>query len=324
MKRSIFEKAVLFFCILIVCNIQKTLAQQSANTVNFKVTYNGTTQLYTTWVVPNYNTPNANNTNGNEFGGTAQFTVIVPKDFVITRIFDVNGTWIKETDPSFIKLGPGQPGQTWGSLDPTLNYYVIGKSALEANYGAFSVGVPVALFSFTGNSCQGAIKALPPNHPFIHAADSIYSLNVANSFYSRSGQPAGGNQVPLEQFSNVVDSVANCLPPMPIADMTNTFRTTPVNIPVLNNDKTFDGTAATLSNVTSPSVVTSPAFGTVTVRPDGTIDYVANAGFTGTDTFTYSICDKTNLTLCSTTMVTILVTCAPKPVIALSAATVRQ
>jgi VCBS repeat-containing protein len=52
---------------------------------------------------------------------------------------------------------------------------------------------------------------------------------------------------------------------------------------------------------------TSPAHGTVTVNPDGTFTYVPNAGFSGTDTFSYTIADSNHLSETATATVTITV-----------------
>ena len=83
----------------------------------------------------------------------------------------------------------------------------------------FTPGTPIALFSFKGNGCFGPIKPLPPGDPFIASADNLYSLNVGNSFYSRSGQGAGGNVVPREQFIDITGGSANCSTPPATADL---------------------------------------------------------------------------------------------------------
>ena len=289
-------------------------AQNSSNTVKYQITYNPTNQVYTAWVVPDYSVPNANNLEVNEFGGTAQFSIVVPKDFVITNITDIKGVWTKTTDSDFRKLGPGQVGQVWTGLDPTLNYYLIGKAPSETNYGIFTVGVPVALFSFTSNSCYGVVKALPANDPFIAAADVAYSLNAGSSFYSRSGQPSGGNQRPLEQFLATTGIPANCLPPQANPDVASSAAGISTTIPVLANDKANDGTQASLTNVTIPIVTALPTKGTAIVNPDGTIKYTPNLGTSGTDIFIYSICDKINLTTCDTAKVTIFITGVPQAI----------
>ena len=289
-------------------------AQTSPNTVKYQITYNPLTQVYTAWVVPDYNVPNANNLELTEFGGTAQFSIVVPKDFVITNVTDIKGIWTKTTDSDFRKLGPGQPGQVWSGLDPTLNYYLIGKAPSETNYGTFTAGVPLALFSFTGNGCYGVVKALPANNPFILAADVAYNLNAGSSFYSRSGQPSGGNQKPLEQFLATTGIPANCLPPLANPDTASTAAGISKTIIVLANDKANDGTQATLTNITTPIITALPTKGTVLVNLDGSIKYTPNLGSSGTDTFIYSICDKINVTTCDTAKVTISITGVPQAI----------
>lgn len=286
--------------------------QISSNTVKYNVTYNPVNQVYTAWLIPDYNVPNTNNLGLTEFGGTAQFTVVVPKDFVITNISDVRGIWTKTTDSDFRKLGPGQTGQTWTGLNPALNYYLIGKAPSETNYGTFLQNVPVALFTFTGNSCYGTVQPLAANDPFITVADVTYGLNVANSFYSRSGQPSGGNQKPLEQFIAITGNAANCLPLQANPDAATTRAGISTNIVVLANDKNNDGTSATLATATNPTITTLPLKGLAVANLDGTISYAPFLGSTGTDTFIYTICDKINPTVCDTALVTINIIAVPQ------------
>jgi hypothetical protein len=74
---------------------------------------------------------------------------------------------------------------------------------------------------------------------------------------------------------------------------------TPVNTPVdmclLCND--VDPQNHTISN---PVILSNPSNGTVTVNPNGTVTYTPNTGFTGTDVYTYSICDNGNPVACDT------------------------
>ena len=289
-------------------------AQNSVNTVKYQITYNPINQVYTAWVVPDYNVPNANNSDVNEYGGTAQFSIVVPKNFVITNITDIKGVWTKTTDSDFRKLGPGQPGEVWPGLDPNLNYYLIGKAPSETNYGIFAVGVPVALFNFTGNDCFGVVKAMSANDPFITTADVAYSLNASSSFYSRSGQASGGNQRPFEQFIATTGIAPNCLPTQANPDFASTAAGISTTISVLANDKANDGTQATLANVLMPTITALPTKGIATVNLDGTIKYTANLGSSGTDTFIYSICDKINIITCDTAKVTILITGVPQAI----------
>lgn len=281
-------------------------AQLSSNTVKYQITYDASTQTYTAWVIPDYSVPNANNSGTTEKGGTAQYTIVVPKDFTITQITDIKGVWTKPTESDFRKLGPGNAGQTWpASLDASLNYYVIGKSPGETDYGTFTSGTPVALFSFKGNGCYGPIKPLPAGDAFIGIANTSYSLNVANSFYSRSGQGAGGNVVPLEQFVNISGLAADCTPLAANPDVSTTTVGTSVKTPVLQND-TKGGQPVTTSTVTI-TIDTPPSHGSVTPNTDGTITYTPTGTFTGTDCYVYKICDKTNTTLCDTARVCVTV-----------------
>lgn len=65
-----------------------------------------------------------------------------------------------------------------------------------------------------------------------------------------------------------------------------------------------------------------PANGTVTVNADGTLSYQPNAGFLGTDSFVYRICDSTPIVSCDTARVSIRVVDNQPPVAANDALTV--
>ena len=304
MKKFInFNICYLMLILLLFSTVVK--GQISSNTIKYQITYNYNSQVYTAWIVPDYNVPNANNAGSTELGGTAQFSIVVPKDFVITSITDLKGIWTKITDSAFRKLGPGQNGQVWIGLDPTLNYYVIGKAPNETDYGTFAVGVPIALFSFTGNSCYGIVKVLSANDPFITVADNSYGLNVGNSFYSRSGQTNGGNQKPLEQYISVTGKPANCLPLQANPDNSTTTVNTSVTTNILVNDTKDGNTVNPLDMVVSISA--NPSNGILVVNANGTIKYTPNANFIGKDCYVYRICDKTISTLCDTAKVCVTV-----------------
>ena len=299
----------------LLLNSTTSRAQLSASTVNYQVTYNATTQLYTAWVVPDYATPNVNNGGSGELVSTAQVTLKVPMGFVIQNITDASGTQSWEKAPA--KLGPGLSlTATNGTvfvqdyspavLDPAYAYYVIGKTPSESNLGAFAVGVPVALFTFRGNGCFGPIQAMPPGDPFIQAALDAYSFNVPNSFYSASGQPAGGNQDPLEQFINISGAPANCFqPPVTTGDIANTTTDKPVTGNVLTNDLDPQGRPLTTS------LLSPPTAGTVTLSPTGSYTYTPPTGFTGVASFCYSASNTAGLS--ASTCVTINVN--PEPLL---------
>ena len=101
--------------------------------------------------------------------------------------------------------------------------------------------------------------------------------------------------------------VGNCgtpqQPPVAINDNTSTTEGQPVTINVTGNDQQTDGDAFAIDSYTQP------ANGTVVLNADGTFTYMPNSGFTGTDTFTYTICDDDG---CDTATVTIIVTGEPQ------------
>ncbi|WP_028527184.1 beta strand repeat-containing protein [Runella limosa] len=207
MKKQLHH--LLWFGFVWILGIIPAIAQDlSTNQVNYQLTYNPTTQVYTVWVVPQYNTPNPNNPEANELGATAQVSLKVPKDFVIQNVTDIRGTWEK----SPVKLG-NQSAFTTSGLDPNYLYYVIGKTSTEVNYGPFSSGTPVSLFTFQGNACYGTVGVLAKTDPFVAAAKNLASLNTACSFYSRSGQATSGNVIPLEQFVDKLGPDVDCSAP---------------------------------------------------------------------------------------------------------------
>jgi hypothetical protein len=92
---------------------------------------------------------------------------------------------------------------------------------------------------------------------------------------------------------NTNDVVAN-------DDTATTEGSTPVTIPVLTNDFDPNGDTFTYSSNTSPSNGTVIWNGTAFV-------YTPNPGFTGEDTFTYTICDNQTPAACDTAIVTVTV-----------------
>ncbi len=77
-------------------------------------------------------------------------------------------------------------------------------------------------------------------------------------------------------------------PPVAVDDAASTFKNTPVTVDVLANDSDADGDALSVTGLTAP------AHGTATLNADGTVTYSPNAGFSGTDTFTYRAFDGTD------------------------------
>ena len=80
-----------------------------------------------------------------------------------------------------------------------------------------------------------------------------------------------------------VDAVNDA--PSATDDSGSTLEDQPITVSVLNNDTDIDGDALSVSAVSNGSN------GTVTINGDGTVEYIPNAGFSGSDSFTYTVSD---------------------------------
>ncbi|MBE9603158.1 Ig-like domain-containing protein, partial [Pedobacter sp. MC2016-24] len=92
------------------------------------------------------------------------------------------------------------------------------------------------------------------------------------------------------QISNPAKVIVTVVPTKPVAidDTAETQWNTEVKIPVLGNDKT-DGAPFDKGTV---EITEQPKHGTVKINPDGTVVYLPNSGYTGTDTFKYRVKDE--------------------------------
>jgi large repetitive protein len=88
-------------------------------------------------------------------------------------------------------------------------------------------------------------------------------------------------------------------PPVAIPDTATTNEETPVTVNVLGNDRDVEGDPLTVTAASAPN-------GTVTINPDGTLRYVPNANFFGTDTITYTISDGKGGTATSIVTMTVI------------------
>ncbi|WP_139984516.1 ThuA domain-containing protein [Nocardioides litoris] len=92
--------------------------------------------------------------------------------------------------------------------------------------------------------------------------------------------------------------------PVAADDSATTTTGTPVDVDVLANDTDPDGDDLTVDSATDP------AHGTTAVGTDGTVRYTPDAGWTGTDTFTYTVGDG-ELTDTATVTVRTSAPCGP-------------
>ncbi len=87
--------------------------------------------------------------------------------------------------------------------------------------------------------------------------------------------------------------------PLADDDVATTQTATAVTVDVLSNDSDPDGDAISVTDVGDP------ANGTASLNTDGTITYTPDGGFTGTDSFTYTVADPDGETDTATVSVTV-------------------
>jgi hypothetical protein len=95
------------------------------------------------------------------------------------------------------------------------------------------------------------------------------------------------------------------LAPVAVDDNATTTENTAVVIDVATNDTDPDGLIDRASATTGCATCTTPVNGTLINNSNGLFGYTPTTGFTGTDTFTYQICDT--LAACDTATVNITV-----------------
>lgn len=100
-------------------------------------------------------------------------------------------------------------------------------------------------------------------------------------------------------------------PVAPGNDSASTYEDAPINIAVLDNDSDVEGL-----DRASLTIDSAPTNGSVAVLPDGTITYTPNANYSGTDTFTYRVCDNSTPASCATADVTVMIAPVEDPPVA--------
>ncbi|MBN8820645.1 MULTISPECIES: Ig-like domain-containing protein [unclassified Spirosoma] len=157
---------------------------------------------------------------------------------------------------------------------------------------------------------KGVILAVSSVPSFSALQDGVYNVYAINYSGTIQGAVVGSKVGAItgicKDISAPMGFVICNVPPVANSDNQTTPFNTPVTVCVLANDTDKLGNPASLTNVTVP-VAGQPANGTVTAGANGCLVYTPAPGFTGTDSFTYTICDKVDPTKCSSTTVTIVV-----------------
>ncbi|MCB0523741.1 MAG: cadherin-like domain-containing protein [Lewinellaceae bacterium] len=167
-------------------------------------------------------------------------------------------------------------------------------------------GQALKLFSFRlpDNCTAGMIKVHENDNPIQQALFMNLGININNQMsISVNDAPSSDLYVGNNPVSDDYDCPLFNEPPLAVNDTVSTLENTPLDIAVLANDMAF----GTDLDTNSLLIVSMPANGSVSINPDGTINYNPNMGFSGMDMFSYQICDQHDPPLCDTAIVFITV-----------------
>lgn len=209
-------------------------------------------------------------------------------------------------------------GKVWAGTTAVGDYsftYVLTENQVAVGiYFDWSVNIGIAVLQIfdcpngTAGACVG-----------IHN-DSTDDLYVDPAFHAEDHPGVPGSTMvngPFPgQHATFIGTTAANIDATPVAndDVTSTTADTLKNIAVLANDIDFEdgaGMAPPLPTTTTVNAPGTSAQGyTLAVKTDGTIDYTPTGGYTGPDSFTYTVTD-TFLNTSAAATVTITVTAAP-------------
>ena len=148
-------------------------------------------------------------------------------------------------------------------------------------------------YVITSNPSHGTLSGVAPNLTYTPAAN--YSGPDSFSFKAVYGA-ASSAPATVSIIVYPVNDAPNAQP-----DAATTSRNAAVNIAVLANDTDVDG------DLLSVTAVTQAANGTVSITGGGTgVNYKPKSGFTGTDTFSYTVSDGHGGTATATVTLTVV------------------
>ena len=144
---------------------------------------------------------------------------------------------------------------------------------------ATDVDSPTLTYALVANSAVGGSVSIDPatgNYTFTQAHD--FNGNASFSFTASDGSLTSAPAAVTIAIAPVND------PPVAVDDSGTTAQGVPVSLNVLANDTDVDGDTLSISGLTNASN------GTVAIQ-SGKVLYTPNGGFTGTDSFTYTVSD---------------------------------
>ncbi len=196
-----------------------------------------------------------------------------------------------------------------GSNDPvdTTGYFIARASPVQTADTGTIVGntleFKIATLSYTVTSLSGGgqtdINFIPYDDPS-GVANASWAENGATIYPAIGGVFQAGSAFAISDPALVTAPVAN-------NDSATVAENTPTTIHELKNDTVIDPL-----NPASVTIGTAAAHGTTTVQADGSILYTPTSGYTGADSFTYTVADNGGLVSNAAT-VSINVVATPAP-----------
>jgi hypothetical protein len=231
------------------------------------------------------------------YGSLSRLDVDNPgeQSYLRFAVSGVSGTVQRATLRFFVRNGSSngpslyRTDATWAEAAITWNNRPPPTSGAIANLGTATSGL-WSEYDLTGQITGNG------NYDFVLLPDSTDGVQ----FDSREGAS------PPQLVLTVSDGVPVNTPPVAADDTATTVAETAVDINVAANDRDPDGVLDLASTTTACTACTTPSNGVLLNNGNGTFRYTPNAAFTGSDSFTYQICDT--LASCDTATVTISIT----------------
>jgi len=169
-------------------------------------------------------------------------------------------------------------------------------------------GDALTVSSYDHTTAQGGAVSVNPNGSFTY--DPPADFCGSDSFGYTVSDGNGGTDTAMV----TIEVIPVNDPPVAEDDTDTTNEDTPVTTDLVANDYDTDGSIVP----STVAIVTGPANGSLTNNGDGTVTYTPDPGFSGTDTYTYTVDDNDGLTS-NVATVTITVEAVPaEPLIDLS------